>query len=39
MPIYKKKQKDKERHANLTEKQLEDKRQRDKRYRERVKSS
>ena len=39
MPIYKKKQKDKERHANLTEKQLEDKRQRDKGYRERVKSS
>ena len=39
MPIYKKKQKDKERHANLTEKQLEDKRQRGKRYRERVKSS
>ena len=35
MPLNKKKQKDKERHANLTEKQLEDKRQRGKRYRER----
>ena len=37
MPLNKKKQKDKERHANLTNKQLEDKRRRNKEYRERHK--
>ena len=36
MPLHKKKQKDKERHANLTDKQLEDKRRRNKEYRERI---
>ena len=35
MPIYKKKKHYKERHENLTEKQLQAKRQRDKEYRER----
>ena len=35
MPIYKKKEHYKERHANLTEKQLQAKRQRDKEYNER----
>ena len=38
MPPNKKKQKDKERHANLTNKQLEAKRRRTKEYRERIKS-
>ena len=38
MPLNKKKQKDKERHANLTNKQLEDKRRRTKEYRERIKT-
>ena len=38
MPIYKKKQKYKERHASLTAKQLADKRQRDNEYRERQNS-
>ena len=38
MPLNKKKQKDKERHANLTDKQLEVKRRRTKEYRERIKS-
>ncbi|MDP7579968.1 MAG: hypothetical protein QGG95_01010 [Nitrospinota bacterium] len=37
MPLNKKKKKDKERHANLTNKQLEDKRRRNKEYRERIK--
>ena len=36
MPLYKKKQMYKERHANLTEAQLEDKRERSKKYRERL---
>ena len=38
MPLNKKKQKDKERHANLTNKQLEDKKRRTKEYRERIKT-
>ena len=38
MPPSKKKQKDKERYANLTNKQLEAKRQRNREYRERMKS-
>ena len=38
MPLNKKRQKDKERHANLTEKQLEAKRRRNRKYRERIKS-
>ena len=37
MPLNKKRQKDKERYASLTEKQLEAKRQRNKEYRERIK--
>ena len=37
MPLNKKKQKNKERHANLTDKQLEDKRRRTREYRERMK--
>ncbi len=38
MPLDKKKQKDKERHANLTDKQWEAKRRRTKEYRERIKT-
>ena len=38
MPPSKKKQKDKERHANLTDKQWEAKRRRTKEYRERIKT-
>ena len=38
MPLNKKKQKDKERYTNLTDKQREAKRQRTKEYRERIKS-
>ena len=38
MPLNEKKQKDKERHAILTNKQLEDKRRRNKEYMERIKS-
>ena len=37
MSLNKKKQKNKERHANLTDKQLENKRRRNKAYRERIK--
>ena len=39
MPLNKKKQIYKDRHANLTEKQLDDKKQRDNEYRERLKNN
>ena len=39
MPIYKKKEHYKERQKNLTEKQLQAKRQRDKEYREKFKKN
>ena len=39
MPIYLKKKQYRERHANLTEAQLMEKRRRDKEYRDRVKNN
>ncbi len=39
MPFYKKQKMYKERHANLTNAQLEDKRERDRKYRENLKNN